>query len=272
MKKKISLIVTLILMLATLFSFSAIGVSADTNKGWKVTVKDVAVTVGESVTVDYTLTHNDVVVDTLLADDGEGNFYGVKPKIVIYEGDELFASSNVINTKDMEVGEKTLTLVVYNFENQILEGASATFKLTIAKKDNTGTIMIIVMVIAIVGLFIWSSYSNKKKQKQAQKMASEIKIGDKVKTIGGVCGYIAEIDNAENTFVLKVGEGSFVKFDKGAIYQTAPCDAKAEPVKEEKAEAKKTTKKAPAKKKAEKPAPEQAVAEEKSEETPSEEK
>ncbi len=123
--------------------------------------------------------------------------------------------------------------------------------------DWSSYVMIIVLLVAIVGLFIWSSHSNKKRQQQAQEMVNGIKIGDRVKTIGGVCGFVAEINNAENTFVLRTGmEGkeSFVKFDKGAIYQTAPANVETQPkeeVKEEvKAEpkAKKTTKKAPAKK------------------------
>ena len=114
----------------------------------------------------------------------------------------------------------------------------------LAQADTTSTVMIVVLLVAIVGLFIWSSYSNKKRQKQAQDMVNGIKIGDKVKTIGGVCGYVAEIDDSENTFVLRTGmEGkeSFVKFDKGAIYQTAPANPKQEKkeeVKEEKKEEK----------------------------------
>ncbi len=114
----------------------------------------------------------------------------------------------------------------------------------LAQADTTSTVMIVVLLVAIVGLFIWSSYSNKKRQKQAQDMVNGIKIGDKVKTIGGVCGYVAEIDDSENTFVLRTGmEGkdSFVKFDKGAIYQTAPANPKQdkkEEVKEEKKEEK----------------------------------
>ena len=123
--------------------------------------------------------------------------------------------------------------------------------------DWSSYVMIIVLLVAIVGLFIWSSHSNKKRQQQAQEMVNGIKIGDRVKTIGGVCGFVAEINNAENTFVLRTGmEGkeSFVKFDKGAIYQTAPANVETQPkeqVKEDvKAEpkAKKTTKKAPEKK------------------------
>ncbi len=123
----------------------------------------------------------------------------------------------------------------------------------LAQADATSTVMIVVLLVAIVGLFIWSSYSNKKRQKQAQEMVNGIKIGDKVKTIGGVCGYVAEIDDSENTFVLRTGMAGkecYVKFDKGAIYQTAPAapqqEKKAEVV-EEKPTAKstkKTTKKA----------------------------
>ena len=58
-------------------------------------------------------------------------------------------------------------------------------------------------------------------------MVNSLKIGDRVKTIGGVCGFVTEINDAENTFVLEVGENSFVKFDKGAIYQTAPAEGSA---------------------------------------------
>lgn len=87
-----------------------------------------------------------------------------------------------------------------------------------------------VLLLAIIGLFVWQSVSGKKKQKEAQNMVDSLKIGDRVKTIGGVCGFVAEINNAENTFVLETGtedKKSYVKFDKGAIYQTAPAQGSA---------------------------------------------
>lgn len=142
--------------------------------------------------------------------------------------------------------------------------------LNLLLNDWTSYVMIIVLIVAIIGLFIWSSYSNKKKQKQAQEMVNGIQIGDKVKTIGGVCGYVAEINDAENTFVLKTGmdgkENSFLKFDKGAIYQTAPAKRteKKEEAPAEKPKAKKSTQKAQEK-------PVEAPAEEvKAEEKPAE--
>ncbi len=101
--------------------------------------------------------------------------------------------------------------------------------LTDTETDNTGSIVLmIVLVVAVIALFIWQTISGKKKQKEAQNMVNMLKKGDKVKTIGGVCGYVVEINDAENTFVLETGtdkKKSYVKFDKGAIYQTAPATA-----------------------------------------------
>ena len=87
-----------------------------------------------------------------------------------------------------------------------------------------------VLIVAIIGLFVWQSINGKKKQKEAQEMVNSLKIGDRVKTIGGVCGFVAQINDAENSFVLETGledNKSYVKFDKGAIYQTAPAQGNA---------------------------------------------
>ena len=98
------------------------------------------------------------------------------------------------------------------------------------KAQWTDYIMIIVLLVAIVGMFVWSSISNKKRQKKEQEMVASLKIGDRVTTIGGICGFVAQINDAENTFVLETGleeNKSYVKFDKGAIYQTAPAQGNA---------------------------------------------
>ena len=89
-----------------------------------------------------------------------------------------------------------------------------------------------VFIIAIVAYTIWQSRSNKKKRKEEQEKVNALQVGDRVKTIGGICGFVAEINNAENTFVLRTGmEGNecFVKFDKLAIYQTAPAQGNVAP-------------------------------------------
>ena len=61
------------------------------------------------------------------------------------------------------------------------------------------TVFLILLVVAVVGLFIWQSISGKKKQKEAQERVNKLKKGDRVKTIGGVCGFVHEINDAENT-------------------------------------------------------------------------
>ena len=100
-----------------------------------------------------------------------------------------------------------------------------------ATENNIGSIILMgVMVVGIIGLFAWQTISGKKKQKEAQNMVNTLKIGDRVKTIGGICGFVVEINDAENTFVLETGSSSvknYVKFDKGAIYQTAPAQGNA---------------------------------------------
>lgn len=117
----------------------------------------------------------------------------------------------------------------------------------LAEETNNGVFTYIIMgvlLLAIIGLFVWQSISGKKKQKEAQDMINSLKIGDRIKTIGGVCGFLVEINNAENTIVIETGSDKnkcHIKFDKGAIYQTGPAnpnkpEGKEEVKPEEKAE------------------------------------
>lgn len=106
-------------------------------------------------------------------------------------------------------------------------------------KDNTMTYIIMaVIVVAIIGLFVWQTFANKKKRKEAQEMMNNLQPGIKIKTIGGICGYLVEVNDAENTFILETGTEDnkcYIKFDKGAIYQTgsAAASTPATPVKTE---------------------------------------
>ncbi|MBE7089769.1 MAG: preprotein translocase subunit YajC [Clostridiales bacterium] len=106
-------------------------------------------------------------------------------------------------------------------------------------KDNTMTYIIMaVIVVAIIGLFVWQTFANKKKRKEAQEMMNNLQPGIKIKTIGGICGYLVEVNDAENTFILETGTENnkcYIKFDKGAIYQTgsAAASTPATPVKTE---------------------------------------
>ena len=97
------------------------------------------------------------------------------------------------------------------------------------------TIFIVLIVAAFVAMMIFNSRSQKKRQQESQKMLDAIKPGSKVKTIGGICGVVVEVNAEENTFVLETGTEasgkSYIKFDKQAVYQTdavAPKTEKAE--------------------------------------------
>ncbi len=103
-----------------------------------------------------------------------------------------------------------------------------------------GSWLMIGLFVAIIVVFmVFNSRTQKKRQQETMKMLNALKPGNKVKTIGGICGIVVEICPEDNTFVLETGTEasgkSYIKFDKQAVYQT---DAVAEqaPVEEVKTE------------------------------------
>ncbi len=237
MKKKLTLFLTLIMAIVSLFSVGAINAFAEGTEepDFSVTVADCQVVKGSDLTIEYTLKHGDDIIkwfsETKEAENGL-QFQVIKyPYVEVLDGEKNIAevkdSVVTLKTSTFEKGEKTLTINVYS-EKDGAPLATNTFKLTVNKKDNTTMFVMLGLIVLIIGYMIWSSRQNKKKQAQAQQMVSVLKVGDKVKTIGGVCGKVTEINDSENTFTLEVGSNSFVKFDKGAIYQTAPASAGAQ--------------------------------------------
>lgn len=129
------------------------------------------------------------------------------------------------------------------------------FNLLSSTNKNTGGNYVIWVMLAflvlILGVMMFvQNRSNKKRQKEAEEKLNSLRIGDRVKTIGGICGIIVEINDDENTFVLETGvenSGNFIKFDKIAIYQSShPEDEVAQEVEEVKPEAEETTEEQPA--------------------------
>ena len=92
------------------------------------------------------------------------------------------------------------------------------------------------VAVAFILMMVFNRRSQKKRQEEVQKTLDAVKPGCTVKTIGGICGTVVEVD--ETTFVLETGSEkggkSYVKFDKQAIYQTNAVAEKTEEVKEEK--------------------------------------
>ena len=127
-----------------------------------------------------------------------------------------------------------------------------------------------VLLVGIIGMFIWQSISGKKKQKEAQEMMDNLKIGDRIKTIGGVCGFLVEVNKAENTIVIETGSENnkcHIKFDRGAIYQTGPANPDKPEEKVEEVKAEEPKKKGKAKKaEVEETAPAEEITEEVKEE------
>lgn len=104
-------------------------------------------------------------------------------------------------------------------------------------------IILAAFVVILVIMFIFTSRSNKKKNQEAEERINAVRPGNKVKTIGGICGIVVEVNNDDNTFVLETGSEEFgkhyIKFDKQAIYQTdakTSAEIEAEKKTEEKAE------------------------------------
>lgn len=93
--------------------------------------------------------------------------------------------------------------------------------------------IVAVLIVVIIVFYVFSSKKRKKQEQDAQDLINAVKPGNKVKTIGGICGIVVEVDNEENTFVLETGTEtsgkSYMKFDRQAIYQTDAVVEKKEP-------------------------------------------
>ena len=110
----------------------------------------------------------------------------------------------------------------------------------------------IVPFALIIGMFWWTSRSQKKRDQEAQDMRDSLQVGDEVTTIGGIIGKVVSIK--DETFVLETTKvKTHIRFLKGAIRSVdvkiadvtaAAIETKDADATEEKAEAE-----APAKKK-----------------------
>ena len=107
----------------------------------------------------------------------------------------------------------------------------------LASSDVWTYVILAVFIVVIVVFFVLSSRKNKKRQQEAEDLINAVKPGNKVKTIGGVCGIVVEVDTEENTFVLETGSEQsgkcYLKFDRQAIYQTDAVVEKPEDKKDE---------------------------------------
>lgn len=71
------------------------------------------------------------------------------------------------------------------------------------------------MILIIVVFYFFMIRPQMKKAKDQKKFRESIKVGDKIVTIGGIHGKIAEI--AEKTFIITVEAGVKLKIEKNAV-------------------------------------------------------
>jgi preprotein translocase subunit YajC len=74
---------------------------------------------------------------------------------------------------------------------------------------------IIMMVLIIVVFYFFMIRPQMKKAKDQKKFRENIKVGDKIITIGGIHGKIAEI--GEGTFIITIEAGVKIKIEKSAV-------------------------------------------------------
>jgi len=80
----------------------------------------------------------------------------------------------------------------------------------------SGLITWVIMIVLLIGMFFFTSRSNKKREKEAADMRDNLQVGDEVTTIGGIIGKVVSIK--EETFVLETTkEKTHIRFLKAAI-------------------------------------------------------
>ena len=86
---------------------------------------------------------------------------------------------------------------------------------------NGTTSYIILMVLLVATMYFMMIRPQRKREKETRAMINALKVGDKVVTIGGICGKIAKIK--DNYVILETGnigtqtEKSFIKMERDSI-------------------------------------------------------
>ncbi len=82
---------------------------------------------------------------------------------------------------------------------------------------NDGMFTLPLFGLIFVLMYLLLIRPQRKKQKEHEKLLSELKKGDKVVTTGGMFGTIFAIDDERNRVVLKINENTKLEFLKSSI-------------------------------------------------------
>ena len=77
--------------------------------------------------------------------------------------------------------------------------------------------MIIMLVLMFAVIYFLLIRPQQKRQKNQQRMISELKKGDRVITTGGMIGTVFGFGDKENIVVLKFGENTKIEFLKSSV-------------------------------------------------------
>jgi len=114
---------------------------------------------------------------------------------------------------------------MFNFLTAYAEGTAATTAAGQTPTAAGGIASLIASFLPMILIFVllyWMMIRPQKKQQKAQQaMRAALKVGDKVVTIGGVCGKVAKIKDdcvyIESSMPGAPDEKSYIKFKKNAI-------------------------------------------------------
>ena len=80
----------------------------------------------------------------------------------------------------------------------------------------------VILGVLLIFMILMSVIPNRKRQKKAQEMMNSIRVGSRIKTIGGFIGEIKAINNDRNEFIIDLsanGDGSILAtIDRAAVY------------------------------------------------------
>jgi len=84
-----------------------------------------------------------------------------------------------------------------------------------------GSLLYIIALFAI--LYFMMLRPQQQRQKKLQQMIEQLKVGDRVITIGGIYGTIEKIK--DNSFILRVADNVRIEFQRNAIAQNTSSEA-----------------------------------------------
>ena len=84
--------------------------------------------------------------------------------------------------------------------------------------------MMVIMIVMLIGMWWFTSRSQKKRDQEAQQMRDSLQVGDEITTIGGIIGKVVSIK--EETCVIETSrDGTKIRILKSAVSRV---DVKAE--------------------------------------------